>query len=110
VETPAVKPKADPLKVEPKVEAQKAKVEPKKETKPIVESKVEVKAATKVEGPKPKAEALKQEPKPQKAKEYTFEELDKLTKRQLLKIAAQSKVVLPNKASKAEMISLLLGE
>ena len=96
---------APPTKPSPKVEA------PKPAPKPA--PKVEV-----FRKPEPK----KAEPKAAPPKEvkvvngdgeeecYTYSELMDKTKRQLLKIAAENKIDLPRKASKVEMVSLLLGE
>jgi hypothetical protein len=74
---------------------------------------VKVKEEPKPEPKKPEPEVKAAAPEPKTDENgdyYTFDELDKMTKRQLLKVAVENKIDVPKKASKAEMISLLLGE
>jgi hypothetical protein len=62
--------------------------------------------------PEPKVEAKAEAPKGKNGDDeyYTYDELSTKTKRELIRIAAENKIDLPRKASKAEIVSLLLGE
>jgi outer membrane biosynthesis protein TonB len=93
-------PKPEPKKKpEPKAEAPKPKPAP---APPKPEPKK----------PEPKVEAKAEAPKGKNGDDeyYTYDELSTKTKRELIRIAAENKIDLPRKASKAEIVSLLLGE